>query len=110
MGASGAVFSLVGLAIAHGWRRGGAYGAQLQRGMLRWAIYILLFGFVMGADNFAHVGGLVAGGLLGLLLPAGRPGHDAPLWRAAAVAGISIVVWAFVMAGLHGGEALARFR
>ena len=109
VGASGAVFALVGLAIVYGWQRGGAYGTHLRRSMLRWTLYMLMFGFVVaGVDNFAHIGGLVGGGLLGLVVPAESDARHAHLWRMAAWVGVAVVVWAFVMAGLHGADALTR--
>jgi len=110
VGASGAIFGLIGLAMVLGWRRGGPYGNQLRRSMVQWTIYVLIFGLVVGADNFAHVGGLVVGGLLGLVVPTG-PSQTASgvfIWRAAAWLGALVCVWAFVMAGLYGPESLSR--
>ncbi|MFQ5718039.1 MAG: rhomboid family intramembrane serine protease [Acidobacteriota bacterium] len=109
VGASGAVLSIVGLAMAYGWRRGGPFGSHLVRTMGRWILYVLVFGFVVGADNFAHIGGLLTGGLLGLVVPAGRPRRDAGWWRLAAWAAAGVCLWAFAMAGLHGTAALTRF-
>ena len=70
VGASGAVCGLIGIAAAAGHRLGTSHGIQLRNDMLKWLAYVLIFGFVIGADNRAHAGGFVAGGLLGLAVPA----------------------------------------
>ena len=43
---------------------------QMLRGqIIRWLIYIAVFGFLFpGIDNFAHAGGLAAGFLLGKIM------------------------------------------
>ncbi len=108
VGASGAIFGLIGLALVYGWRRGGAYGDSLRRAMITWTIYVLLFGVVVGADNFAHVGGLAGGAAMGLLV-AGKQARGSaadPLWRAAAWLGIGACLWAFVMMAMHGADVL----
>jgi rhomboid protease GluP len=72
-GASGAVFSLFGALLVFLWRE----RAQVDRSEFRWlfggalgfSAAILAMGFVVkGIDNAAHMGGLVAGLLLGLVL------------------------------------------
>lgn len=68
-GASGALMGLIGMAAARGHLSGGAHGRQVRDLMLKWVAYTMIFGFVMGADNWAHGGGFVAGGLIGLLVP-----------------------------------------
>jgi len=70
-GASGAIFGLIGAVAAFGWMRGGTYGAALMRQMLGWAIYGLVFGFLVGANNVAHLCGLGAGAGAGLVLGRG---------------------------------------
>jgi membrane associated rhomboid family serine protease len=67
-GASGALMGLIGLAAARGHVQGNAAGRDIRNLMLTWLVYTLLFGILIGADNWAHGGGFVAGGLLGLLL------------------------------------------
>ena len=111
IGASGAVFGLIGLAMVYGWRRGGPQGNAIMRSMMTWTIYILLFGFLVGADNSAHIGGLLGGAACGLVLQGGpmKP-QVAAVWRVAAVVGIGACLWAFFMAAIHGPEVIARMR
>lgn len=70
IGASGALCGLIGLAAAAGHRAGSARGRYLRNDMLKWLVYTLVFGYFIGADNYAHAGGFVAGAVLGLAVPA----------------------------------------
>jgi rhomboid protease GluP len=63
-GASGAGFGILALTAVHGLR---TRDEALRSFFVRWLILGLVLGFVVGADNAAHVGGIAAGGLLGLL-------------------------------------------
>lgn len=66
VGASGALFGLIGFGIAYGHSQGGQNGHQLRSFFTRWAMYALIFGLLMpGIDNIVHGGGLVVGLLLG---------------------------------------------
>ena len=66
IGASGALMGLIGLLLAITTRRGGAMMQMLRAQLIKWVVYIFILGFVIGAtDNAAHLGGLVAGFLLG---------------------------------------------
>jgi membrane associated rhomboid family serine protease len=67
VGASGAVFGLLGTWLAYNLRR---RSLSLARANIQWALMLvglnLAFGLaVPGIDNLAHVGGLVAGALAG---------------------------------------------
>lgn len=73
VGASGALFGLMGFGIVYGRFRGGATGRLVADQLLRWALYGVLMLFMPGIDNLAHVGGFVAGGALGLAVPPGEP-------------------------------------
>ena len=69
VGASGAIFGLIGFSISYYHRVGGALGEQRRNFMLQWAVMAFVFGFVIGADNAAHLGGAVAGAGLGWFMP-----------------------------------------
>lgn len=62
LGASGAIFGLLGALIHYGRKRGGAFGTAVYRQMGQWAIILFIFGFLFPRiDNFAHFGGFVGG-------------------------------------------------
>ena len=70
VGASGAIFGLygaiLGLLLTDAFPKGGKKGMFIMIG-----IYVginLLFGLTGGIDNAAHIGGLLSGGLLGIIL------------------------------------------
>lgn len=88
LGASGAVCGMVGAAMVAGHRMGPA-GADVKKAMLRWAIYLLIFGLAVGGiDNAAHVGGFAVGAGLAFLFPMGLT------QSVAANRGLSVVVLA----------------
>lgn len=68
-GASGAIFGITGaliyIAFRNHWRVGNVYG----RGLVFSVVLSLYLGFSSGGvDNFAHIGGLVSGALLAVML------------------------------------------
>ena len=100
-GASGAIFGLIGVMAVYGYRLGGSFGRALTRQMLIWAGIGIVFGFFIGANNVAHIGGFIAGGALGFVLAPDSPGtvRTAALWNAAAIACVGVVAISFAMAG-----------
>jgi rhomboid protease GluP len=73
VGASGALFGLMGFAIVYGRFRGGSAGRLVSEQLLRWAMYGVFMLFMPGIDNLAHIGGFVTGGILGALVSPGEP-------------------------------------
>lgn len=70
MGASAAIFGLMGVLIGFGRRRGGELGGNLNQQMLMWAGIGLVFGLSMpNVNNYAHVGGFITGLGMAWLLP-----------------------------------------
>lgn len=69
IGASGAIFGLIGFSISYYHRIGGSLGIQRRNFMLQWALMAFVFGFIVGADNAAHLGGALAGVVFGWFLP-----------------------------------------
>lgn len=83
-GASGAIFGVYGALVVFVWRE----RRQLHRHEFRWLFWgglgfsaasITLGLIIPGIDNSAHIGGLIAGGLLGQLV--GRPLTTLNTWR-----------------------------
>ena len=75
-GASGALCGMIGMALVGGHRLNTRAGIAVRDAMIRWAIYLVLFGFLIPfVNNAAHGGGFVAGCFLGFVLRfgLGRP-------------------------------------
>jgi rhomboid protease GluP len=87
LGASGALLGLIGVLLAMTIGRQSAGMQMLRSQMIRWLIYILVFGLVMrGIDNWAHAGGLVTGFIMGRMM-ASRPPASAEERKRAYVLG-----------------------
>jgi rhomboid protease GluP len=69
VGASGAIFGLIGFSVSYYHRVGGYIGIQRRNFMFQWAMMAFIFGFVVGADNAAHLGGALSGAALGWIMP-----------------------------------------
>ncbi len=96
IGASGALFGLIGAMLALSIRDRSLYGATLRRQYIRWAIYGLLFGLLPGIDNSAHLGGLAGGFVIGFIC--GEPGYSKAverIWQIAASVAVGITAFAF---------------
>ena len=76
-GASGAIFGLMGALLWVVIANHGRLGRLSGRGMLVMVALSLYFGLSSsGVDNYAHIGGLVCGFLLALILYRKRRGRD----------------------------------
>ena len=107
VGASGALFGLIGVMVAYGYRHRTALAEQIKTMYVRWAIYGLVFGFLMpGIDNAAHIGGLVAGISFGYLVSDMPPvtRESILLWRAMNYACWLAVAVSFLLVGLNYGR------
>ena len=69
VGASSALFGLIGAALYYGKSRGGTYGQAIYKQIGTWAIFIILLGFIVPqVNNWAHIGGMASGALIAMLL------------------------------------------
>ena len=87
VGASGALFGLIGFGFSFSHFYGGPVG-RAQRGFfLHWAVYGFAFGYVINADNICHLGGFLTGAVLGFLVERERKwtDHLTPVWRVIAI-------------------------
>lgn len=102
VGSSGSIFGLIGILISHLSQRPG-FATEYRASLIRWALFILVIGLFLGADNAAHIGGLLSGLVLGRLVSAQRPATpiarlqvEAMAWGSAAV-----ILWSVAMVLLH---------
>jgi len=73
VGGSASLLGLIGLLLAVTTKRSGASMQMLRSQLIKWLIYIGVLGILMsGIDNFAHLGGLISGFLIGKVM-ADRP-------------------------------------
>ncbi|HYM12805.1 MAG TPA: rhomboid family intramembrane serine protease [Bryobacterales bacterium] len=103
IGASAAIFGLIGAMIAFGYRnRASAMGHMVKSVYARWAVYGLLFSLIPGIDMAAHVGGLASGFVAGYVADAGRRNEAIEwLWKAAAAAALVLTAVSFAFMWLH---------
>jgi rhomboid protease GluP len=102
IGASGAVFGLLGAIVAFGKKRGGTFGAMVLRQYGYMALFIFILSFFMrGVNNAAHAGGFAGGFLAGLLISLAEQRRETSLdWVLAAaciavtIAGFALSLWA----------------
>jgi len=101
IGASGAVFGLLGAIVAFGKKRGGTFGAMVLRQYGYMALLIFMLSFFMPAvNNAAHAGGFVGGLLAGLLMSLAEHRRETAVdWLLAAaciavtLAGFALSLW-----------------
>jgi rhomboid protease GluP len=109
VGASGALFGLIGVLFVFGikFRRELPEGFKraFGTGMLPTILLNVAIGFMIPViDNAAHLGGLFAGALLALFVGYKRPGERAGVavfWHILQVAALALVVVSFVMVARH---------
>ena len=80
VGASGALAGLIGLWLVYSLTQ---RDEEMRNGLLRWIMYIVLLSVFMGGiDHAGHIGGFIAGGLLGLTVrSAYATSREAQRWR-----------------------------
>jgi rhomboid protease GluP len=98
VGASAALFGLVGAMIALGTRYRSSMGDMVRSVYLRYLVYLLIFSLLPGVDMAAHLGGL-AGGFVTAYV-AGQPRYEGSgmeqLWRVGAGLAILATVYSFL--------------
>jgi membrane associated rhomboid family serine protease len=100
LGASGAIFGIVGVLLVYLYRRrSSTFVVAYMKNLLLFIGLNLVFGLaVAGIDNFAHMGGLAGGVLLGAGFDAGPRGQQTTKVQVATAIGVTalgvaLVVW-----------------
>jgi rhomboid protease GluP len=94
-GASGGICGLIGAAAGYGHRLGTARGLTIRNDMLKWLLYTVVFGFVVGANNWAHGFGAVSGGVFGYFVTPTR-------WNKPAMRPVRAILKAFALVATVG--------
>jgi len=100
VGASGAIFGLIGLLLVYGMRHHGALGESMKSLLMRLMVYMLIISLLAGGmriDHLNHLGGFIIGGLAALVVPAGEitDRRSVMLWQLLALGGVLLVLIAF---------------
>jgi rhomboid protease GluP len=99
IGASAALFGLIGAMIAAGMRSNTSMGAAIKAQYTQWVIYMLVIGLLpfFNIDTAAHIGGLAGGFALAWLMDAPRASARwaDTFWRAAASVCVALTVLSF---------------
>ena len=102
VGASGAIFGLIGILASYVSQRRG-FVTEYRTSVIRWVIFSVLLGLIFPIDNAAHIGGLIAGMVLGRTVSVRRPNSpfarlrfELMTWGSAAV-----LLYAVAMVLLH---------
>jgi rhomboid protease GluP len=100
IGASAGLMGLIGAMIAYGMTERTSMASAMKSQYIRWAVYIMLFGFIIpGIDNAAHIGGGLGGFAVGFLLstPRARLMWREPLTKALAALAIATTLVCFAL-------------
>lgn len=100
IGASGAIFGLLGALVAFGKRHGGVIGKQIVSQFGKWALIIIAMGFFFsGVSNAAHIGGFIGGYLLGRIIPLhnGYKSNQVTIWIASGMVGLTVFSFALMI-------------
>ena len=104
IGASAGIMGLIGAMVAFGVANRTSMGRAIRNFYLRWVMYVLVMGYMLsGTDNWAHLGGLAAGFVVGYL--GGTPVHSSAakegVWRVLAALCVLATVFSFFLVYTH---------
>ena len=103
LGASGAVFGLLGAMVAYGRSRGGAFGVAVLQQYGRWALFIFLTSFFLaGVNNWGHAGGFAGGYVTALAVGHLERRAERGIDRLAALGVAGVTALAFALAIWNG--------
>ena len=99
LGASGAIFGLLGAMVAYGQKRGGTFGAMMLRQWGLLALLLFAYGFwVDTVNNVAHAGGFIGGAAAGLLIALAEHKAETGLDQLLAAACMGLTLLGFALA------------
>ncbi len=99
VGASGAIFGMLGAGAIYGLRTGGTRGEELFRFMMIWIVIGILYSFLYRGDNLAHAGGAIAGGLFAQVVnPRASVTYHRRLWIGIEIGCLVLVAACFSLA------------
>ena len=104
VGASGAIFGLIGFGLTFNHFYGGPTGRANSKIYLQWAVYSFAFGFIMPhVDNVCHLGGFLTGAVLGFIIERDMRAGDrfGWLWRTLAILALILTIAAFAIVAFH---------
>ncbi len=101
VGASGGICGLIGAAA--GWGQRDPRGRELRDGMLKWLAYTIIFGFAVGADNWAHGFGALAGAAFGFAV-------SPATWKTTSLFPVRVLIAIVGVVGAVGAVALVMTR
>jgi rhomboid protease GluP len=90
----------------YGKSRGGVYGHTIYRQVGSWAIGLVIFGLLIpGINNWGHVGGGVAGALIGYFMGYRERAGERPIHRLLAgvctIMTLAVLLYAVVSAAIY---------
>ena len=97
LGASGAIFGVLGAMVWYGRRRGGLFGAAVFRQYGVWALILFVAGLLPGmrVDNWGHAGGFLGGVVVALLLGSRDQRSERGIHKVLAAACLALTAAAF---------------
>ncbi|MFN0123886.1 MAG: rhomboid family intramembrane serine protease, partial [Blastocatellia bacterium] len=105
VGASGAVFGLIGAMAVYGYKRGDTFGHALKADMVQWLIYGAIISLSPRISFAGHLGGLIGGAGMAWFLDDQEQTlasqRRTGVWKSAAALGLVLTVAAFAMIGLR---------
>src|SRR5258708_268067 len=109
IGASGAVFGLIGAMAVYGYKRADSYGRSLKSYMVQWIVIGVVMSFLPGVSWQAHFGGLAAGAIFAFFLTDVSRTKDSlkmvRIWQAGAGLCVVLVLGSFVCGTLFARKA-----
>lgn len=98
VGASGAVFGLMGALISYGYKRRDYWGKHIVRQVGSWAIVLIVLGFLFpSVSNLGHIGGLVGGLIIGRLIAIRDNFTNRQLYTILSLLSVGVFFYSFLM-------------